>query len=287
MGHLNVQFYVDKVDQGLAALALALGLGPREIRERRLRLAAVDQHIRFLREQRAGAPFHVDAGVVDVSPEALGVYAEMRSSTSDEVAATFLSRLELRDARTDQIVPWPAVAVRAAEDHRVEVPAHAAPRGLRITPPRARPRLQEAAALGMVCTLQARVGEEQCDALGVLRARHFMGLVSDSIPQLLFAIAGTDRSAAGRVGGAALEYRFVVHAWPRAGDVLVLRSGLKALTEKTYSFAHWLFDLESGDAVATAEAVAIALDLETRRAVPLPAELREALTPQVRAALSA
>ena len=56
--------------------------------------------------------------------------------------------------------------------------------------------------------------------------------------------------------------------------MLTLRSGLKQVGQKTYTWCHWLFDLESGEAVATAEAVAIALDLTTRRAIPIPDEMR-------------
>jgi acyl-CoA thioester hydrolase len=76
------------------------------------------------------------------------------------------------------------------------------------------------------------------------------------------------------VGGAALEYRFVYRRYPRMGDILTLRSGLKNVGPKTYTWCHWLFDLETGEAVATAEAVAIALDLTTRKAIPIPEEMR-------------
>jgi len=56
-----------------------------------------------------------------------------------------------------------------------------------------------------------------------------------------------------------------------------LRSGLKEVGNKTYTWCHWLFDVESGKAVATAEAVAIALDLETRKSIPIPDEMRAQL----------
>ena len=129
----------------------------------------------------------------------------------------------------------------------------------------------------MFATYQATVEDEQCDAAGWITTRNYMGAVADSIPNLLLSLTGVDRSAGGKTGGAALEYRFVYHSVPRAGDVLTLRSGLRAVGSKTYTLCHWLFDLATGDAVATAEAVALAMDLETRRAIAIPDDLRRRL----------
>ena len=46
-----------------------------------------------------------------------------------------------------------------------------------------------------------------------------------------------------------------------------MRSGLRAIGGKTYQWVHWLFDVESGEAIATCEAVAVAMDLTTRKAI--------------------
>ena len=67
--------------------------------------------------------------------------------------------------------------------------------------------------------------------------------------------------------------------------IVKLLSGLKQVGPKTYTWCHWLFDLEKGDCVATSEAVAIALDLETRKAIPIPDEMREKLETLVVAGL--
>jgi acyl-CoA thioester hydrolase len=280
MGHLNVQFYVDKAVQGLAALGVHLDLAPRAMRERGVILGIEEQHIRFLREQRPGAPFFVRAGVLDVDAAAgsMTVLEELVSSSTDAVAASFVTRSRFLDAASRAARPLPeGVAARAAA-HRVDLPPHAGPRGLEPHPPRPRPRLEEAEALGLFATYQACVDDTQCDALGYMTARHYMGAVTDSIPNLLERMMGVDRSeGGGRIGGAALEYRFVYHAVPQSGDVLVLRSGLVSVAEKAYTIAHWLFDLATGDAVATAEAVAVTMDLDTRRAIAIPDDLRARL----------
>lgn len=273
MGHMNVQFYVEFASQGLAALAVQLGLGPRFIDAERARLMARDHHIRFLREQRAGAPIGVRAGVLNVRDYGLRVYLEMYNITTNEIAATFAADVELLDEDTRETKPLPAKTKAAAKAMIVDLPAHGAPRGLEITPPRELPTLEVAHDMGLIFTWQGEVQLVQCDAQGFLLPRHFMGTVSDSIPNLLGQVNGHDRSKDDKLGGAALEYRFHYHSYPRAGDVLTVRSGLKSISPKTYIWGHWLFNLETGKAVATAEAVAVTLDLVARKAIAIPPEL--------------
>lgn len=277
MGHMNVQFYMEHATQGLAALGVHLGLGPRFIDAERARLIARDHHVRFLREQRPGAPFSIRAGVLEVRDFGLRIYKEMWNTVSGEVAATFAADVELLDEDSREAKPLPAKAKAAAKALMVDLPPHGAPRGLAIYDPRKAPTLDEAERMKLVFTWQGEVQAAQCDAQGFLVTRQFMGIVSDSIPNLLGQTRGDDRSKSAGVGGAALEYRFHYRRHPRAGDVLTLRSGLKEVGAKTYTWCHWLFDLETGQSVGTAEAVAIALDLETRKAIAIPGEMRERL----------
>jgi acyl-CoA thioester hydrolase len=274
MGHMNVQFYVEKAGQGLAALGLALGLGPRFARNEGARLQVSDHHVRFLREQRPGAPFFLRAGILEVRDYGLSVYEEMVNTASGEPATTFNAEVQWVDDESREVKPLPAKAKTAAKSLIVERPAHGAPRGLEIYDPRPAPKLKEADAMGMVRVWQGEIAPALCDAQGFLTVRNFMGIVSDGIPNLLVQTNGTDRSKTPTIGGAALEYRFVYRRYPRMGDIITLRSGLKQVGPKTYTWCHWLFDLETGEAIATAEAVAIALDLTTRKAIPIPEEMR-------------
>ncbi len=280
MGHMNVQFYLDKAAQGATALALETGVGPAAAREAGATLIAREHHVRFLREQRPGAPFFLRGGIVRADEDRLTIYQEMVETLSDTPAATFLIEAAWVDAATRATRSLPP-ALAAAAQTPVEVPGHGQPRGLELTPPRPAPELAAADAAGMLRTWQGVVSREQCDADGFLTDRHFMGIVSDSIPNLLAMTNGSDRSKSDDVGGAALEYRFVYRTHPRAGDVLTLRSGLKQVGSKTYTWCHWLFDLETGTAVATAEAVAITLDLKARRAIPIPDAMRADLEARV------
>jgi len=280
MGHMNVQFYMEKATQGLAALGVKLGLGRDFSARHGARLMARDHHVRFLREQRPGAPFFWRAGVLDVTETEMRVYSEMVNPTNGEIAASVTALVELRGENDRLPRKLPDSAIAQARLLMIDMPAHGAPRGLEITPPRAAPMLADAEAMGMVAAYMGEVQETMCDGQGYLLTRHYMGIVSDAISNLLAATHGEDRSQSvggNKTGGAALEYRFIYRRYPKVGDVCVLRSGLKAVSSKTYIWAHWLFDYESGACLATAEAVAIALDLTTRKAMAIPDDMRAEL----------
>ena len=63
MGHMNVRHYSARAADGLARLAMELGLGPRQLAKEGTSVRALAQHLRFHREMRPGATFRVRAGV--------------------------------------------------------------------------------------------------------------------------------------------------------------------------------------------------------------------------------
>lgn len=287
MGHMNAQFYLELATQGLAGLGVHLGLGPRFINREGTRLFAREHHARWLVEQRVGAPLTVRAGILEVRDFSLRVYEELVNSASGEVAATFNGEIELLDVETRETRPIPAKAKEAAKKLLMELPEHGKPRGLEMTPPRPAPTLAEADAMGFLpATFQGDILSAACDAQGFLYTQGFLGLLSASIPNMFCQAFGEDRSKPSKFGGAVLEYRLVYRKYPRVGDVVTLRSGLKQLGSKTYTWCHWIFDTETGEALATTESLGLRFDLETRKSIPLPEELQKAMAQRVISGLS-
>jgi acyl-CoA thioester hydrolase len=276
MRHMNVQHYVARAVDSLPALAIAWGFGPRQARALDVELAATDHHIRFLKELRPGAPFVILGGVLGVEGDRLRLYQEMRNTFSGEVAATIITEAALVDAETRGRLPLPAELATRAAAAIVALPEHGAPKGLDRAPPRKRPDWAEADRLGLALTQQGAVAAHECDGRKLLSTRAVMARVSDAIPNVIARMSGRDRSAVG-FGGAALEYRIVYHATPRLGDVLALRSGVGAIGAKTFRWGHWLFDRETGEAVATSAAIVVSFDLATRKAIPVGEETRRGL----------
>ncbi|HUN51337.1 MAG TPA: thioesterase family protein [Candidatus Sulfotelmatobacter sp.] len=283
MGHMNVQFYVARATDGLAALGLALGFGaPRD----GLGLVAEDHHIRYLREVRPGVCLTVWGGVLAIEGDSLRAYQEIRNTASGLVQATFIIEAGLYDLASRTRRPLPAGAREAAKRLLVELPDHGAPRGLARTPPRPTPTWDEADRLGLPLTAQGVVGMADCDQHGFMVTRGNMGRVADGLPNLIAKTRGIDRSEDDGYGSAALEYRFVFRSAPRAGDLLALRSGLKGIGAKTVNWVQWLFDRASGQAVATAESINVNFDLVRRKSMPIGDEQRRALARHIVPGLS-
>jgi len=60
----------------------------------------------------------------------------------------------------------------------------------------------------------------------------------------------------------------------RAGESVYVRSRVLEVRDKVMRIRHDMFDAETHAAVATTELTAVFLDLATRRAVPMPEDVR-------------
>jgi len=287
MGHMNVQFYCARAWEAEQGLWADLGLGRRRREAEGLAVRMVDQHIRFHRELRAGAPYRVATGITALTGNRLRVYHELQFALDGTVATTLANDLILvRRELPETPLAWPAPMRRVAEGNPVEVPPHGLPRGLDLAPPRPAPRLEDPILQQMIPMHRGAVLGQECDEAGFLRPQGVMARFSDGIPALLAGLLGWDRSSDPDSGGAALEYRIVARRPVRAGDVLCSFSGIVALGGKPYTWAHWTFDAETGDAVATAINVGVHMDLRSRRATPLPEGMRKSFEAHIVEGLS-
>lgn len=283
MGHLNVRHYFARANEGLAVLLLKLGLGPVHLREQGLMLRARDQHVRFSRELRPGAAYSVHAGVVSQTESALITYQELRTGHG-EVCTTIITELCLLDVSPLALRAMPAAVLEAAQAARCEIPSYGAARGVSREPSHYRPTHHEAVERGLIGAYLGPLLADDCDARGVMRESACMARISDGIPHFFRALNEGPRPTG--IGGAAVEYRFVFHDWPRASDVIEVRSGLNAVGNKTLHMNHFIFNVETGHCIAASEAVAVWFDLNARKAVEMPADVRAQLATRVLAGLS-
>ena len=278
MGHMNVRHYSARAGDGLGRLAFELGFGPKKLEETRLAVRATGQHLRFHREMRPGTAFRVQAGVIEADERRLRAYLEMRRAGDDVLVATTVTDAILVERSTFRSVAWPKESVARAQALTTELPAHGAPRGISPEPPRSPvPTVDEGRAL--VGGYLGPVTEGDCDEHGFMLESAYLARVSDGMPHFFRSLHRGDAPAG--VGGAALEYRFAYHGRPRLGDIIEMRVGLKAVGRKTIHFCHWIFDVESARCVSTSEAVAVSLDLTTRRAIDMSDEGRAVLGSRV------
>jgi len=275
MGHLNARFHIAKSIEALASFAAELGMPRAFAPTAESTLIVREQHVRFLREARPTAGLSITGSVTAIGECAARLLLVMRH-TSGEPASTFQTTVEHVTAREARPFPWPARVVERAQALLGEVPAFATARGLDLGPAPATASLERAQALQLRRTAVGVVGPAECDAFGRMRPELFIGRISDGLPNLF---DGRDAAPAPgapqpRIGGAALEYRLVHRAWPRAGDRVAVFGGISEANERTRRMVHWMLDPDSGQVWAAADAVAAGLDLETRKlAVLSPAAL--------------
>ena len=265
-GHMNVRHYVARAVDGLSSIGIAVGLGPERLRDQNALLSAVEHHVRFHAEVHPGAPLHMLGGVLDADERGLDIYQELRDAGGG-LSATITSRVALCGLESRAVRDLPPSAIQAAQEHGMQLPKQGMPRGVQLDAPRNPPRMQEADELGLIPIYRGRVRPEDCDRHGFMFTESFMGRISDGVAHFFRELGLLRRDEDPNVGGAALEYRLVYRHTPREGDVLVIRSGLKAQQGKATHFCHWIFNAETGRCVATSEAVAVQLDLRTRRSV--------------------
>lgn len=298
MGHMNVRFYVARFQEGLTGLARRLGMTDAFAPAAASTLVVTEHHLRFLREAHAGTPLHMVGGMIEMAETTATFLQVLIHSRTGEPAASAVTHVVHAAPAPVRPFSWPNRAKAAATTLMVDTPAYAGPRSIpgpvqRPNAPQAlesQASLIQADALGLKCIARGSVSPKDCDVFGRMRAEEFIGRVSDGIPGLLTHVRSTVSDAAGdhvrRIGGAVLEYRLLYLDWPRAGDHLEIRSGLAEIGEKTQRLIHWMLDPLSGRPWGAAEAVAINLDLDARRIIPIAPEararLQDALIPGLR-----
>ncbi len=281
MGHMNVRFYLARAHEGLAGLLAAMGMEGALRQGAEATAIAMDHHVRFLREARAGAPMVMTGGVLTLQETDARLVQIIRHVGSGEIAAAIQTVVRHVAGREARGFPWSESTRRRAARLTTTVPEGAMPRSLGLAPSGGLAAMTEADRLGLARIGAGAFTPADTDIFGRVRPDVIIGRISDSVPNLAARATPRRQGEGGdpprRVGGAVLEYRLAYLAQPRAGDRFEIRSGLAAVERRTRRFVHWIVDPQNGAAWASAEAVAVALDLDARRILDLDDETLERL----------
>lgn len=260
--HLNVRFYAQKINQAVAVFLETADVSSAQVQ-------ITGQHIRFVQEARIAAPLRVDCGLISASPGCWDVLSLMRHNLTGAAVAGFMTRLQ-------------GAALPAAEQLEAEaVPEWATARGVRPDDPFPLPASPAAAEqAGFRLMGRGRIMAAECDEAGRVLPEVYIGRVSDGMPNLwAFTTDAVEQEQrqSGALGGAALEYQLDILRPLRCNDTFRHVSGIRDVGNKTQHMVHLLIN-ESADEIAVrAEAIGVAMDLETRKAVPISASRRAQL----------
>jgi acyl-CoA thioester hydrolase len=289
LGHMNVRLYMERGQRGKAKLLKAIGLGPDACKSMGAMLIQHDSYTRYLREQFKGATLDVRGGVVKVEPDALSIYVEVRNEAKAEVAAAFILGAALVDPATRRRLPLPAEAIAAAKARLIEIPAHGRPRSVDLATVRTdltydqlSARLEDDHADPMGRRMERVIQPEDCDEFGFLAETQDMMFGHLRMPRQEDAEANwgpmTYTSEAGhRFGWAAMEHRTLRLSQPRSGDVLASIGAEIGLAAKVRHSRRWIFNVTTGELVSLNDNVALALDIDARKSIEIPPEIKTGL----------
>lgn len=268
IGHLNVQFFFDKLDEGLVHVRSVLGLSRARIAERGVTLRNRQDHIRYLAERHVGDGVCWASTVAGLDRTGIDLESRMTDVAGRVLAAGVRSRLEAVRTADGRPCDLPEAVADAAQALRGEADPACAPLGLAATDDLPGWTDAQAEAAGLPLTYRGAVQPWHCDANGWMGLRAYIGRISDGASNA-FAMLGFDgaRLRQEQTGGVALEQRIRYGRPLVAGDSLTMRSGLLALGRKTFELGHWLFSGDSGEEVAAMRVVVALFDLKARRTV--------------------
>jgi acyl-CoA thioester hydrolase len=114
----------------------------------------------------------------------------------------------------------------------------------------------------------------QCDHMGHANLRAYGEFFEQALWQLFFHLGLTPsllRGDAVRMAGVQqnISYRKEL----LAGDLILVKSKLVELRERTLKMAHEMVHVESGEVCATCELTAVCIDPQTRKPKPFPPEV--------------
>lgn len=134
----------------------------------------------------------------------------------------------------------------------------------------------------LIETYQGVVYPWHCDHIGHMNVMWYVGKF-DEATWGLFSKLGLTPSyfRAHKRGMAAVEQRIAYQRELRAGDTVVVRSGVLEVREKVIRFVHEMRNAETEEIAATTLLTGVHMNTETRSATPFPVDIIEVARAQI------
>jgi acyl-CoA thioesterase FadM len=250
--HFTIAYYFDRLASAAPTIAESLGWSelPHPVSRR--------FDVRFARELRAGASFHVISGLIAPAETVLRLGHQVIDSADGEVAAWAEEKLDFAAS------PLPREACSASAQRLVDWPGPAVER-----------RPEPATLDGFIPTVRDRVRPMDLEGDGNCSLAAFVHRFTAASIQALAAIGATSRyMQQERRGYSTFELALQVSGWPKLGDPLRVETGIAHLGNSSIRFIHRMCDPLTGSEFARLGQFGVQLDLDKRRPASLPEPLR-------------
>jgi acyl-CoA thioesterase FadM len=244
--HFTIAYYFDRLADASATISERLGLrDPASAASRRL-------DVKFARELRAGASFHILSAPIGLDQHSLRLGHQVVDSADGEVTAWAVETLaDTEPAIPCEVLPWTGPAIEQ----------------------RPEPTTLE----GFIPTARDRVKPTDLGADGNFTLAAFVHRFTAGCIQGLAAIgATTPYMEAERRGYSTFELVLSVGGLPRLGDAVVVETGIVHLGTSSLRFVHRICASRTGAELARLSQFGVQLDLDARRPAPFPETLRSA-----------
>ena len=273
LGHMNVQYYLKHcIDSCILNFKINNLISNHSNIEELFFLEKVT--IRYLNEQRLGAPFSINFYISKIEKDKILVLQEMENLETKKISSAFLISLKIRK----QI----KIIKNKFENFIINYPYK-----FKIAPPYAEIKglldidklkfsyeklLNYPKIFNTFCGIAKKKDNNNLD---ILDAADYMGIVSAAVPNLL--MMSNHSISKTNIGGAAVEYEFYFYEFVNPGTCIKLLSGLRNIKNKTYTWSHWIIDINKEKILAEANAVIVTMDLKKRKSVQIPNKMKVAL----------
>jgi acyl-CoA thioester hydrolase len=289
LGHLNMRYYFERAEQARTQFFVKLHLTNISRTDALSTLVPTQQHIHYYRELRPGQGMVVSTGILELGETSLTLLHEISRCEPNGIdtvlSASIVETLSHISTRTGAPFAWPARVRQAAAKFSVDMPKTAHARHVDVNEisdtSQHRPSMAGADILGLPIIGRGAFLPQECDALGFVRASALIGRVSDSVQHLTAAWPDIDFASDDDMSGALLEACARHKNRPRAGDMYVVRTGVRAANTHVRELCHWILDPVSGECWSSFIGVGCLFNLKTRRLVKADASALDILTRSV------
>ena len=128
----------------------------------------------------------------------------------------------------------------------------------------------------LVVTYRGTIYPWHCDHMGHMNVMWYVGKFDEATWHLLASAGVTSkRMREEGFGMVAVEQRIEYKRELLAGDLITIRSWFQEVREKALLFVHEMIKEETQEAAARMFLTGVCLDTQTRKAIALPADVRE------------
>ena len=273
LGHMNVQYYLKHcLDSCILNFKINNLISYHSNIEESFFLEKVT--IRYLNEQRLGAPFSINFYISKIENDKILILQEMENLETKKMSSTFILSFKIRKQIKMIKNKFENFLMDYPNKFKI-APSYAEIRGLlninklKLSYEKL---LDYPKIFNTFCGIAKNKDSKNSETLD---AADYMGIVSASVPNLL--MMSNHSISKTNIGGAAVEYEFYFNEFVKTGTCIKLLSGLRNIKNKTYTWSHWLIDIDKEKILAEANAVIVTMDLKKRKSVQIPNKMKVAL----------